>query len=69
MRSPLRVVRNYSSSIKLSEGTLIMSSRPHPRHQRISRRLTRLLEDHLPAGLEVPEIEVTTSRVVPAECA
>ena len=51
---------------ELSEGTLITSPRPHPRHQRISRRLTRLLEDHLPAGLEaVPEIEVTTSATFP----
>ena len=48
--------------LELSEGTLIMSPRPHPRHQRISKRLTRLLDDHLPDGLEaVPEIEVTTS--------
>ncbi|MCI4673507.1 Uma2 family endonuclease [Candidatus Mycolicibacterium alkanivorans] len=51
---------------ELSEGTLILSPRPHPRHQLISRRLTRLLEDHLPAGLEaVPEIEVTTSGAFP----
>ena len=51
---------------ELSEGTLIMSPRPHPQHQRISRRLTRLLEDHLPAGFEaVPEIEVTTSESFP----
>ena len=47
---------------ELSEGTLIMSPRPHPRHQRVSKRLIRLLDDHLPDGLEaVPEIEVTTS--------
>ena len=51
---------------ELGEGTLVMSPRPHPRHQRISRRLTRLLEDHLPDGLEaVPEIEVTTSASFP----
>lgn len=51
---------------ELSEGTLTMSPRPHPRHQRISRRLTRILEDHLPVGLEaVPEIEVTTSASFP----
>ena len=51
---------------ELSEGTLIVSPRPHPRHQRISRRLTRLLEDHLPEGLEaVPEIEVTTNASFP----
>ncbi|MGO8853727.1 Uma2 family endonuclease [Mycobacterium sp.] len=51
---------------ELNEGTLIMSPRPHPRHQRISRRLTRLLEDHLPDGLEaVPEIEVTTCASFP----
>lgn len=51
---------------ELSEGTLIMSPRPHPRHQRISKRLTRLLDDHLPDGLEaVPEIEVTTSASFP----
>ena len=43
-----------------------MSPRPHPRHQRISKRLTRLLDDHLPDGLEaVPEIEVTTSASFP----
>lgn len=42
---------------ELSERTLIMSPRPQLWHQRISRRLTRLLEDHLPDGLEVvPEI-------------
>ncbi len=51
---------------ELSEGTLIMSPRPHPMHQRISKRLTRLLDDHLPDGLEaVPEIEVTTSASFP----
>ena len=51
---------------ELSEGTLTISPRPHPLHQLVSRRLTRLLEDHLPAGLEaVPEIEVTTSAVFP----
>jgi Uma2 family endonuclease len=51
---------------ELSEGTLIMSPRPQPWHQRISKRLTRLLDDHLPDGLEaVPEIEVTTSASFP----
>jgi Uma2 family endonuclease len=51
---------------ELSEGTLIMSPRPHPRHQRISTRLIRLLQDHLPEGFEaVPEIEVTTSASFP----
>lgn len=51
---------------ELNEGTIIMSPRPHPRHQRMSKRLTRLLDDHLPAGLEaVPEIEVTTSASFP----
>ncbi|WP_235849716.1 Uma2 family endonuclease [Mycolicibacterium doricum] len=51
---------------ELSEGTLIMSPRPQLWHQRISRRLTRLLEDHLPDGLEaVPEIEVITSASFP----
>ncbi|BBU20453.1 Uma2 family endonuclease [Mycobacterium xenopi] len=51
---------------ELSEGTLIMSPRPHLWHQRISRRLTRLLEDHLPNGLEVvPEIEVITRASFP----
>ncbi len=51
---------------ELSEGTLIMSPRPSLWHQRVSRRLTRLLEDHLPDGLEaVPEIEVTTSASFP----
>jgi Uma2 family endonuclease len=37
---------------ELGEGTLIMSPRPELWHQRISRRLTRLLEDHLADGLE-----------------
>jgi len=32
---------------ELSEGTLTMSPRPLLWHQRISKRLTRLLEDHL----------------------
>lgn len=46
---------------ELCEGALIMSPRPRLGHQRISRRLTRLLEDHLPAGLEaLPDIAVTT---------
>jgi Uma2 family endonuclease len=51
---------------ELSEGTLIMSSHPQLMHQRISKRLTRLLDDHLPDGLQVlPEIEVTTSASFP----
>lgn len=51
---------------ELSEGTLIMSPRPHPRHQRISIRLIRLLQDHLPDGLDaVPEIEVITRASFP----
>lgn len=51
---------------ELSEGTLIMSPRPQVTHQRISKRLTRLLDDHLPDGLEaLPEIEVTTSASFP----
>lgn len=51
---------------ELSEGTLIMSPRPQVTHQRISRQLTRLLQDHLPGGLEaLPEIEVTTSASFP----
>ncbi|WP_326548015.1 Uma2 family endonuclease [Mycolicibacterium sp. ND9-15] len=51
---------------ELSEGNLIMSPRPQLWHQRISRRLTRLLEDHLPDGLEaVPEIEVITRTSFP----
>ncbi|GFG85739.1 MAG: Uma2 family endonuclease [Mycolicibacter algericus] len=46
---------------ELSEGTIIMSPRPQITHQRISRELTRLLQDHLPDGLEaLAEIEVTT---------
>ena len=51
---------------ELSEGTLIMSPRPHPTHQRISIRLIRLLQDHLPEGFDaVPEIEVLTSASFP----
>jgi Uma2 family endonuclease len=51
---------------ELGEGNLIVSPRPRLEHQRISRRLTRLLEDHLPDGLEaVPEIEVTTRAAFP----
>jgi Uma2 family endonuclease len=51
---------------ELSEGTLIMSPRPQLIHQEISKRLTRLLDDHLPAGMRVlPEIEVTTSSSYP----
>lgn len=51
---------------ELSEGTLIMSPRPQVTHQRISRQLTRLLQDHLPDDLEaLPEIEVTTSASFP----
>ncbi|MDZ4232461.1 MAG: Uma2 family endonuclease [Dietzia sp.] len=51
---------------ELSEGALTMSPRPDLRHQRISKRLTRLLDDHLPDGLEaVPEIEVITRASFP----
>jgi Uma2 family endonuclease len=51
---------------ELSEGTLIMAPHPHPRHQLISSRLIRLLQDSLPDGLAaVPEIEVTTSASFP----
>jgi Uma2 family endonuclease len=51
---------------ELSEGTLNVSPRPTVHHQRISRRLNRLLEDHLPDGLEaLPEIEVTTNASFP----
>lgn len=51
---------------ELNEGTLTMSPRPQLWHQRISRRLTRLLEDHLPDGFEaVPEIEVITEATFP----
>jgi hypothetical protein len=51
---------------ELSEGTLIMSPRPQVWHQRISKRLTRLLDDHLPDGLEaLPEIEVITRSSFP----
>lgn len=51
---------------ELSEGTLTISPRPQVWHQRISRRLTRLLEDHLPDGLEaLPEIEVITRASFP----
>ncbi|BBX98561.1 Uma2 family endonuclease [Mycobacterium lacus] len=51
---------------ELSEGTLIMSPRPQLWHQRISKRLTRLLDDHLPDGLEaLPEIEVITRASFP----
>jgi Uma2 family endonuclease len=51
---------------ELGEGTLIMSPRPGLGHQRISKRLTRILDDHLPDGLEaLPEIEVTTSAAFP----
>jgi Uma2 family endonuclease len=51
---------------ELSEGTLIMSPRPQLWHQRISKRLVRLLDDRLPDGLEaLPEIEVTTNASFP----
>lgn len=51
---------------ELSEGALIMSPRPQLWHQRILKRLTRLLDDHLPDGLEaLPEIEVITSASFP----
>jgi Uma2 family endonuclease len=51
---------------ELSEGTLIVSPRPHIWHQRISKRFTRLLDDRLPDGLEaVPEIEVITRASFP----
>lgn len=46
---------------ELSEGSIIMSPRPQVTHQRISRQLIGLLQDHLPDGLEpLAEIEVTT---------
>ena len=51
---------------ELHEGTLTMSPRPDLWHQRISKRLTRLLDDHLPDGLEaLPEIEVITRAAFP----
>lgn len=51
---------------ELSEGTIIMSPRPQLIHQDIAKRLTRLLDDHLPEGMRVlPEIEVTTSSSFP----
>ena len=51
---------------ELSEGTLTISPRPQLWHQRISKRLTRLLDDHLPDGLEaLPEIEVITRAAFP----
>lgn len=51
---------------ELSEGTLTMSPRPQLWHQRISKRLTRLLDDHLPDGFEaLPEIEVVTRAAFP----
>ncbi len=51
---------------ELSEGNLILSPRPQLWHQQISKRLTRLLDDHLPEGLQaVPEIEVITSASFP----
>ena len=51
---------------ELSEVTLIMSPRPDLWHQRISKRLTRLLDDHLPDELEaVPEIEAITRALFP----
>jgi hypothetical protein len=37
---------------ELSEGTLNTSPRPTLQHQRILPRLSRLLDDHLPSGLE-----------------
>ncbi|ORW07347.1 Uma2 family endonuclease [Mycolicibacter longobardus] len=56
----------HSRRWELSEGTIIMSPRLQLTHQRISRQLTRLLQDHLPAELEaVPEIEVTTNASFP----
>ncbi len=51
---------------ELCEGTVNMSPRPTLQHQLISRRLVRLLEDHLPDGLEaLPEIEVITRASFP----
>jgi Uma2 family endonuclease len=51
---------------ELSDGTLTISPRPQLWHQRISKRLTRLLDDHLPDGLEtIPEIEVITRASFP----
>lgn len=51
---------------ELHEGTLTMSPRPDLWHQRISKRLIRLLDDHLPDGLEaLPEIEVITRAAFP----
>ncbi len=51
---------------ELSEGNLIMSPRPQAPHQRISKRLVHLLDEHLTGGLEVlPEMEVTTSASFP----
>lgn len=51
---------------ELCEGALIMSPRPRVNHQRISKRLIRLLDDQLPAAFEaLPEIEVVTKASFP----
>lgn len=51
---------------ELSEGSIIMSPRPPLIHQEISKRFTRLLDDHLPGGMRtLPKIEVTTSTSFP----
>lgn len=51
---------------ELSEGTVNLSPRPTLHHQLIAKRLTRLLDDHLPNGLvALPEIEVITNASFP----
>ena len=50
---------------ELQEGILVVSARPVPDHQLCLRRLSRRVEDQLPAGLEVlPEVDVDLQLVL-----
>ena len=50
---------------ELHEGILVMSPRPVPDHQLCLRRISRSVEDQLPAGLEVlPEVDVDLQLVL-----
>lgn len=66
---------------ELQEGVLLMSPRPKRRHQRLARSLSRIVEDQLPAGLELlqaidviveaselPTVRIPDFIVVPVDC-
>ena len=57
---------NGDVTCELQEGALVMSPSLLPEHQRCVRRLLRLIEDHLPDGLEIlPDVDIDLQLVEP----